>query len=110
MGALKYGTKRAPGGYRKNAGRKSDKFKAECARLVSSPKWLAYCKDVLEGEKVVPQLSEGITYHREATPVERVALFDKLAAYGFGKPITTIPGLGEGHSWKLVIEGSDGGE
>lgn len=87
---FKKGHKLAKGGPRENSGRKPDFFKRKCADLVSSPKWFAYCKSVLDGEEVVPQIYEGAIINRAATPIERMHMFEKLSAYGFGKPSDTV--------------------
>jgi len=100
------GNKLAKGGARPNTGPKPDEFKRKCAEIASSPEWMAYCKQVLSGEAVVEQIGENGNSFRSATPGERSHLFEKLAAYGFGKPTESVEISGQSGGpikWTLEI-------
>lgn len=84
------------GGKREGSGRKPSEFLAECKRLASSPKFLSWAEGVLSGKPVEPKATLGGTVIKvEATVGDKVYLWEKLAAYGFGKPSQPIEVSGE---------------
>ena len=100
--SFKAGNKKGKGGARPNSGPKDTLFKQECARLVSSPKFFRWAERVFDGESVAPHVSEGEVIYTEATVGERAHLWEKLAAYGFGKPAQFID-LPEGTASRMVL-------
>lgn len=84
---LKHGVIGAPGGKRKNAGRKPDLFREKCRALANSPKFFKYADEVFAGDEVVPHATANGVVHTSATPNERTYLWDKLAEYGHGKKV-----------------------
>lgn len=85
-GRLRSGAPTAPGGYRKNAGRKTDEFKKKCAELCGSPRFFSWAKKVFDGDDVEPRIDGGRVIMIPASVDSRMHLWEKLAAYGFGKP------------------------
>lgn len=80
------------GGRREGAGRPPDEFKAKCQRLASSPKFFAWAEKVFNGEGVNPKTTiDGRVVLIEASPGDKIYLWEKLAAYGFGKPVEIDP-------------------
>lgn len=74
------------GGKRKNAGRKPDEFREKCAELANSPKFFIWAKEVFDGKEVECRLTKtGDLVYFPASTGDRVYLWEKLAAYGFGK-------------------------
>lgn len=88
---LKHGVIGCPGGKREGAGRKPDEFKAKCAELASNAKFLRWAEDVLTGEKVEFAVDKlGAVVPIPADVNQRTYLWEKLAAYGYGKPAQAI--------------------
>lgn len=86
---MKFKSGNTQGGARRNAGRKSDGFRKKCATLADSPQFFAWAKKVFDGEAVDCRLTkDGEKVYLEASTGDRVYLWEKLAAYGFGKPDT----------------------
>jgi len=82
---------RAHGGPRPNSGRKSEGFRKKCAELAMSPKFFAFAKKVFDGEAVEERVAkDGGTIFIQASVGDRVYLWEKLAAYGFGKPANEV--------------------
>lgn len=80
---------RALGGFRERSGRKSEGFRKKCALLANSPKFFIWAQRVFNGEAVDCRLTKsGEKVYLEASTGDRVYLWEKLAAYGFGKPDT----------------------
>ena len=78
----------AHGGVRPNSGRKAQGFQKKCAELAVSPKFFEFAKSVFNRDKVEPRLTkDGEVIYLEASVGDMVYLWEKLAAYGFGKPI-----------------------
>lgn len=112
MGNLKHGVKRANGGYRPGAGRKPDWFKAECRKLATSKKTLAFLKSVVEGdpveEKKVFEGQEAVTVLVSASVDARIRAWNSLMDRGFGKPEQTVEHTGDAFTGcSLVIRGID---
>lgn len=78
------------GGKRKGAGRKPDAFKEECSRLCSSDQFFKWAKRVIDGDCIVPRTLKDDVIHTEANVTEMVYLWEKLSAYGYGKPMQGI--------------------
>lgn len=75
------------GGAREGAGRKPDWFREKCATLASSPKFFEFAEKVFNGDLVEPKITkEGRGIYMEASVSSKIYLWEKLAAYGFGKP------------------------
>lgn len=80
------------GGFRRNAGRKAEGFRKKCAELAISPKFFSFAKQVFDRDKVEPRLTkDGEVVYLEASVGDMVYLWEKLAAYGFGKPMEFDP-------------------
>lgn len=85
MGQFKEGHKH--GGKRDNAGRKSEGFRKKCAELADSPKFFTWARSVFDGEDVECRLDkEGRKVYFPVSSGDRIYLWEKLAAYAFGKP------------------------
>ncbi len=75
------------GGPRRGSGRKAESFRTRCAELALSPKFFAFAKKVFDREQVEPRLTkDGDVIYLEASVGDMVYLWEKLSAYGFGKP------------------------
>ena len=75
------------GGVRANSGRKAESFRKRCAELAGSPKFFSFAQKVFNREAVEPRLTkDGEVIYIEASVGDMVYLWEKLAAYGFGKP------------------------
>lgn len=84
---MKFKAGNTQGGARKNAGRKSDGFRKKCATLADSPKFFEWARQVFDGEAVDCRLDKnGQKVYLEVSTGDRVYLWEKLAAYGFGRP------------------------
>jgi len=82
---------RGHGGVREGSGRKPDWFKEKCADLACSPKFFTFAEKVFNGELVEPKITkEGLGIYMEASVGDKVYLWEKLAAYGFGKPTEIV--------------------
>ena len=63
-------------------------FQRKCAELAISPKFFAFAKSVFNRDKVEPRLTkDGEVVYLEASVGDMVYLWEKLASYGFGKPV-----------------------
>lgn len=88
---LKNGVMGAPGGKRDNSGRKPSEFLEKCRELAGSPKFLTWARAVIDGEPAVDfVLLDGAVRKVPAAPDDRIKLWEKIAAYGFGKPPQTL--------------------
>ncbi len=82
---------RAPGGRRKNAGRKKLEFLEQCRKIASSPKFLSWAKKVIEYEPVVIKtMPDGSTIKTVADARDVTNLWEKMSAYGYGKPVQAL--------------------
>lgn len=88
----KHDPRAGKGGARPGAGRKSPLFKIQCQQLSQSEDFFKFAREVFAGKSVVPQISEGEIINRPANATERVYLWEKITAYGQGKP-TQLHGL-----------------
>lgn len=80
------------GGVRPNSGRKAESFRRKCSELAASPKFFEFAKKVFNRDKVEPRLTkDGTIVYLEASVGDMVFLWEKLAQYGFGKPIDFDP-------------------
>lgn len=87
------------GGARPGAGRKSSEFLSKCRQISNSPKFMAWARDVLEGKLVESKATNTGVVQVPASVGDRVYLWEKLAAYGFGKPMQSVE-----------LSGKDGGQ
>ena len=87
-----------PGGKREGAGRKPLEFLAKCRELAGSKKFLSWAEDVLSGEPVEVKATMTGVVNVPVSTGDRVYLWEKLAAYGFGKPMQAVE-----------VSGNDGG-
>jgi len=87
-----------PGGARKGAGRKPSEFLEKCRSLAGSKEFMSWAEDVLSGEPVETKATMTGVVHVPASTGDRVYLWEKLAAYGFGKPMQSVE-----------LSGKDGG-
>jgi hypothetical protein len=80
----------ARGGKREGAGRKPDAFKARCDECVDSSDWWEWVKSVFKGEDVEPHTTkEGVVF-TPAGVSSRTYLWEKLAGYAKGKPVSML--------------------
>lgn len=80
------------GGPRRGSGRKAEGFRNKCAELALSPKFFAFAASVFNRDKTEARLTkDGDVVYLEASTGDVVFLWDKLAAYGFGKPVEFDP-------------------
>lgn len=79
------------GGYREGAGAKPDWFKARCRELACSRAFFKFANRVFEGDPIEPRLTKTGVIFTEASTHDKVYLWEKLAGYGFGKPISVEP-------------------
>lgn len=107
MALLKHGVKQAPGGKRKNSGRKPDWFKKKCQEIATSKKAIAFLQAVVEGdpieEKQIYEGEEKVTILASASVDSRVRAWNSLMDRGFGKPSQAVEVSGEGGSVLEVI-------
>lgn len=89
------------GGAKPGAGRKTNEFIAQCAKLASSPKFLQWAADVLDGKPVETKSTMAGIVNVPASAGDRVYLWEKLAAYGFGKPAQPLNV--EGDTKRIVL-------
>jgi hypothetical protein len=94
----KKGVPFCPGGARKGAGRKPSEFLEKCRELAGSKKFLGWADDVLAGKPVETKATMTGVVKVPASTGDRVYLWEKLAAYGFGKPMQAVE-----------LSGKDGG-
>lgn len=87
---FKKGNKFQRGSPRPRAGRKTDYFKSECDRLVSSPYFFDWASDVFAGKDVEPHFFEGKIFFMPASVSSRVYLWKELAGYARGKPVSIL--------------------
>lgn len=89
----------APGGARKGAGRKPSEFLAKCRAASQNRKFFAWANRALAGEDTEVKIDgNGKKIKVPPTAGDRVYLWEKLAAYGFGKPMQSVE-----------LSGKDGG-
>lgn len=86
------------GGKREGSGRKPSEFLAKCRELAGSKKFLGWADDVLAGKPVEKKATMAGVVEVPASVGDRVYLWEKLAAYGFGKPMQAVE-----------LSGKDGG-
>jgi hypothetical protein len=86
------------GGKREGSGRKPSEFLAKCRELAGSKEFLSWAADVLSGEPVETKATMTGVVKVPASTGDRVYLWEKLAAYGFGKPMQAVE-----------LSGKDGG-
>lgn len=80
------------GGPRENSGRKAKAFRKVCSELANSPKFFEFAKKVFNREKLEPRVTkDGEVIYIEPSIGDMVYLWEKLAAYGFGKPTDFDP-------------------
>lgn len=83
------------GGVRPNSGRKPSAFLEQCRALAGSPKFLKWAEDVLDGKLVDSKATMAGIVEVPASVSDRISLWEKLAAYGFGKPVQAVELSGE---------------
>ena len=83
------------GGYREGAGAKPDWFKKRCRELACSSAFFRFAERVFEGDPIEPRLTKTGVIFTEASTHDKVYLWEKLAGYGFGKPVSLEPGSPE---------------
>lgn len=76
------------GGYREGAGAKPDWFKKRCRELACSRAFFKFAERVFEGDPIEPRLTKTGVIFTEASTHDKVYLWEKLAGYGFGKPVS----------------------
>lgn len=89
---LKYGVIGAPGGARKNAGRKPDEFKRWASKLVHSPKNRLRLEKILmdapDAETLVT--SEGVEVPVRARADTYLRAYELMCHYAEGKPVARV--------------------
>jgi hypothetical protein len=81
------------GGPREGSGAKPDWFKNRCRELACHWRFFEFAERVFEGAPVEPRTtSTGGIIFTEASVAHKVYLWEKLANYGFGKPVSYAPG------------------
>ncbi len=83
------------GGKRDGSGRKPSEFLAKCRELAGSKEFLGWAHDVLVGKPVETKATMAGAVEVPASVGDRVYLWEKLAAYGFGKPSQPVEVSGE---------------
>ncbi len=83
------------GGKRDGSGRKPSEFLAKCRDLAGSKEFLGWAHDVLVGKPVETKATMAGAVEVPASVGDRVYLWEKLAAYGFGKPSQPVEVSGE---------------
>lgn len=90
-GLLVSGAKPARGGFRKNAGRKPDWFKAECARIMDKHKLLEFMGRVAAGEETELHFDAMRNVHEiPAKMSDRIKAVEFLADRAHGKPAQAV--------------------
>lgn len=93
---FKKGHKLGHGGARLGAGAKPDWFKARCREMASSPRFLDWAQDVLDGKEVSVRITgEGGIVMTPPTVGERMLVWEKVKDTGFGKPPQAVDLGGE---------------
>lgn len=87
---LKNGVQGAPGGYRKGAGRKPDKYKAALKKIARDPKALKFLKEAIAGEPVDVRLSDGEIVHLPPTADTRHKIWESVHDRTEGKPVSFL--------------------
>lgn len=91
------------GGAREGAGRKPSEFVAKCKEICSDPKFMKWAQDVLAGKPVEPKATiSGAVVKIEASTGDKMYVWEKLAAYGFGKPVQPV-GIDQSAN-KIIVE------
>ena len=83
------------GGKREGSGRKPSEFLAKCRELAGSKEFLGWAHDVLVGKPVETKATMTGVVKVPASTGDRTYLWEKLAAYGFGKPSQPVEVSGE---------------
>ena len=78
------------GGFRDGAGRKPEWFKNKCRQLASSRAFFSFAIKVLHGENVEPKVCKNGIIYVEASVGDKIFLWEKLAAYAYGKPSNEV--------------------
>jgi hypothetical protein len=92
---LKHGVIGAPGGKRKNSGRKPSEFIAKCHKLSEHPDFFRWADRVFKGEDTEVKIIDGLRVTVPASANEKIYLWEKITAYSKGKPNQTIEHSGE---------------
>ena len=92
---LRNGGRGAPGGKRKNSGRKPDWFKKKCQEIATSEKAIKFLESVINGEpveekKLMVPGGEAIVVWESASVDARVKAWNSVMDRGFGKPQQSI--------------------
>ncbi|RTL20749.1 MAG: hypothetical protein EKK55_17340 [Rhodocyclaceae bacterium] len=81
----------APGGVQPGQGRPPNVFRQMCQEICSSPQFFQFARDVFDDKPVSPKFTAaGEMKMAPASPMEKKALWEILAAYGYGKPIQPV--------------------
>lgn len=96
-----------PGGARKGSGRKSSQFVAQCQKLAGSPEFLKWAADVLAGKPVETKITMNGPIQVPATTSDRSSLWEKLAAYGYGRPVQQVAASVDVSSKIILVRASD---
>lgn len=83
------------GGAREGSGAKPEWFKARCRALASSRHFFTFAEKVFMGDPVEPRITRTGIIYTEASAHDKVFLWEKLANYGFGKPVNLEAGSPE---------------
>lgn len=87
------------GGKREGSGRKPSEFLEKCRDASRNPKFFDWANRALAGDNTEVKINpDGERIMVPATAGDRTYLWEKLAAYGFGKPMQAVE-----------LSGKDGG-
>lgn len=84
------------GGKREGSGRKPSEFLEKCRDASRNPKFFDWANKALAGDNTEVKINpDGERIMVPATAGDRTYLWEKLAAYGFGKPSQPVEVSGE---------------
>lgn len=90
MAILKNGALNGRGGRREGAGRKPSEFIAKCKNLSEDPNFFKWVKRVFAGEDTEIKIIDKVRVSVPATATEKTYLWEKISAYGQGKPSQSV--------------------
>jgi len=80
----------AKGGFRKNAGRKPDWFKAKMREITSRPEAIRFIEDCVIGKQMKTVISSGLKFIVPLDPMERHKVWSDAADRGYDKAIQGV--------------------
>jgi hypothetical protein len=89
-GRLKNDNPTGRGGRREGSGRKPSEFKAKCKELSGHPEFFKWADRVFRGEDTEVKIVDGAKWMVPASANEKIYLWEKISAYGEGRPINIV--------------------